>query len=86
MGADRRARTQGARARIGISRSGSCDQDRTGEIRSGGERLRAAPLLTTVKSPELGRARATAVLGSPELGREGENDSANSVVGLWPRV
>jgi hypothetical protein len=53
----------------------------------GGERLRAAPLLLTmVKSLELGLARATVVPGSPELGREGENDSANSVAGLWPRV
>jgi hypothetical protein len=39
-----------------------------------------------VKSPELGRTRATAVPGSPELGRDGENDTANSVAGLWPRV
>jgi hypothetical protein len=55
--------------------------------REGGERLRAAPLLlATVKSPELGRACATAVSGSLELGREGQNDSTNSVVGLWPRV
>jgi hypothetical protein len=53
--------------------------------RKGGERLRAAPLLlVTVKSQELGLARATVVPGSPELGREGENDSADSVVGLWP--
>jgi hypothetical protein len=34
--------------------------------------------------PELGRARATAVPGSPELGGEGEYYSANSVAGLWP--
>jgi hypothetical protein len=39
-----------------------------------------------VKLPELGRARATAVPGSPELGRKGENDSSNSVAGLWPRI
>jgi hypothetical protein len=52
-----------------------------------GERLRVASLLpTTVKSPELGRVRARVVPGSPELGREGENDTANSVAGLWPRV
>jgi hypothetical protein len=52
-----------------------------------GERLRAVPLLlAAVKSPELGRVRATAVPGSPELVREGEDDSANSMAGLWPRV
>jgi hypothetical protein len=39
-----------------------------------------------VKSPELGRARATALSGSPELGKEGENDSVNSVAGLRPQV
>jgi hypothetical protein len=51
----------------------------------GGERLLAAPLLSAaVKSPELGRVRARVVPGSPELGREGENDTANSVAGLWP--
>jgi hypothetical protein len=55
-GTDRRARAQGVCARSGIPRSGSCDQDRTGEIRLGeGERLQAAPLLlTTVKSLKLG--------------------------------
>ena len=73
MGADRRARAHGARARSGIPRSGPCDQDRTGEIRPGeGEELRAAPLLATVKSPE--------------LGREGENDMANSMAGKRPRI
>jgi hypothetical protein len=81
-------RAQGARARSGILRSGSCDQDRTGEIRLGeGERLRAALLLlATVKSPELGQARARVVPGSPGWVREGENDTANSVAGLWPRI
>jgi hypothetical protein len=29
--------------------------------------------------------RATAVLGSPELVRDGEDDSVNSMAGLWPR-
>jgi hypothetical protein len=48
----------------------------------GGERLRAAPLLlATVKSPELAQACARVVPGSPELGREGENDTTNSVAG-----
>jgi hypothetical protein len=51
-----------------------------------GERLRAASLLpAAVKSPELGRVRAMAVPGLPELVREGEDDSANSTAGLWPR-
>jgi hypothetical protein len=63
-------------------RSRSDGGDQTGR----GEQLRAAPLLlTVVKSPELGRARARVVPGSSKLGREGENDSANSVAGLWPR-
>jgi hypothetical protein len=50
----------------------------------GGERRRAAPLLlVTVKSPELGQARAKVVPGLPGLGREGENDTdtANSLAG-----
>jgi hypothetical protein len=63
-------------------RSRSDGGDQTGR----GERLRAAPLLpAAVKSPELGRVRAMAVPGSPELVREGEDDSANSMAGLWPR-
>jgi hypothetical protein len=58
-----------------------------GEIRPGGERLRAAPLLfVAVKSPELGHARARVVPGSPGLGREGENVTANSVAGKRPRI
>jgi hypothetical protein len=79
---------QGVRARSGIPRSGPCDQDRTGEIRpEEGEQLRAVPLLlATVKSLELGQARATTVPGSPELGREGENNMANSVAGKRPRI
>ena len=52
----------------------------------GGERLRVAPLLfATVKSPELGWVRSTAVPGSPELVRDGEDDSGNSMAGLWSR-
>jgi hypothetical protein len=62
------------------SRSNGGDQTRRGE------RLRAAPLLPeAVKSPELGQVRAMAVPRSPELVREGEDDSANSMTGLWPR-
>jgi hypothetical protein len=51
-----------------------------------GERLRATPLLpAAVKSPELGRVRSMAVPGSSELVREEEDDSANSMAGLWRR-
>jgi hypothetical protein len=67
---------------IWVVQSRSDGGDQTG----GGERLRAAPLLfAAVKSPELGRVRATTVLGSPELVKGGEDDSANSMAGLWPR-
>jgi hypothetical protein len=57
---------------------------RRGRSDWGGERLRAAPLLAPVKSPELGQARARVVPGSPGWVREGENDTVNSVAGLWP--
>jgi hypothetical protein len=44
-----------------------------GRSDQGGERLRAAPLLSSaVKSSELGQVRAMAVPGSPELIREGK--------------
>jgi hypothetical protein len=39
-------------------------------------------LLTVVKSLELGRVRPTAVAGSPGLGRNKEEDGANSLVGI----
>jgi hypothetical protein len=58
-----------------------------GRSDQGGERLRAALLLSVaVKSPELGHARARVVPGSPGLGREGENATANSVAGKRPRI
>jgi hypothetical protein len=38
-----------------------------------------------VRSPKLERVRATVVPGSPVLARTEEEDSANSLVGLWPR-
>jgi hypothetical protein len=59
-----------------------------GEIRPGeGEWLRAALLLSVVvKSLELGQARARVVPGSPGLGREGENATANSMAGKRPRI
>jgi hypothetical protein len=82
-GADRRARGAGRACAkrypaIWAVRSRSDGGDQTG----GAERLWAAPLLSTaVKSPELGQARARVVPGSLGLGREGENDTANSVAG-----
>jgi hypothetical protein len=88
-GADRRARGAG-RACVKRypaiwamrSRSNGGDQTEGG----GGERLQAALLLfAAVKSPELGQARARGVPGSLEWVREGEDDSANLMAGLWPR-
>jgi hypothetical protein len=62
-------------------RSRSDGGDQTGE----GERLRAALLLSAaVRSPELRQACARGVLGSPGLGREGENATANSMAGKGP--
>jgi hypothetical protein len=53
----------------------------------GDERLRAALFLSAaVGSPELRLARARVALGSPELGREGENATANSMAGKRPRI
>jgi hypothetical protein len=54
------------------------DQDRAERNR----RLRTAPLLSAaVKSPELRQAQARVALGSPELDREGEGATANSMAG-----
>jgi hypothetical protein len=62
-------------------RSGSDGGDQTRED----ERLRAALLLSAaVRSPELRQARARGVPGSPELGREGENSTANSMARKRP--
>jgi hypothetical protein len=88
MGADMRARGAGRACTKRYPRSGPCDQDRTegiklGEVNSCG----AAPLLSAaVKSSELRQARARVAPGSPGLGREGENATANSVVGKRPRI
>jgi hypothetical protein len=86
------ALTGGFRRRTRVREAVSCDLGRAIKIgwgrsnREGGERLRAAPLLfAAVKSPESGRVRATAVPGSPELVRDDEDDSTNSMAGLWPR-
>jgi hypothetical protein len=45
----------------------------------------AAPLLSTaVRSPELRQAQARVAPGSPELGKEGEGATANSMSGKRP--
>jgi hypothetical protein len=74
------------RARSDILRSGPCNQDRTEGIRPGrGKRLWVALLLSTaVRMPELRQARARVAPGSPELGREGENATVNSMAGKRP--
>jgi hypothetical protein len=47
----------------------------------------AAPcLLAAVRSPELGRVRATTVLGSPELAKnKGEGEANKGIVATRPR-
>jgi hypothetical protein len=83
MGADRQARGAGRACAKRYPQSGSCDQDRTGEIRPReGEWLRAALLISAaVRSPELRQARARVAPGSPGLGREEENAMAHSMAG-----
>jgi hypothetical protein len=84
-GGDRRARGQGARVRSGIRDLGRAIKIGRGRLDQGDERLWAALLLfAAVRSLELGQAHARGVLGSPELGREGENATANSMVGKRP--
>jgi hypothetical protein len=69
---------------IWAMQSRSDERDQTG---GGGERLRAALLLSAaVKSPELRQARARRVPGWPGLGREGENATTNSMAGKRPRI
>jgi hypothetical protein len=54
-----------------------------GDQSRGADWLQVAPLLlAAVRSPELGRVRATTVLGSPGLVRNEEEDAANSLVGI----
>jgi hypothetical protein len=86
LGADRWARGTGHVCAKRYPRSGSCRQDQTEGIKPGrGERLQAALLLSAaVKSLELRQARARVAPGSPELGREGENATANSMAGKRP--
>jgi hypothetical protein len=94
-----RAQRQGTRALTGgpgapgtHARSGIRDLDHAIKIGRGNqtgehERLLAAlPLSAAVKSPELRQACARGVLGSPGLGREGENAMANSMAGKRPRI
>jgi hypothetical protein len=73
------------RARSGIPRSWTFDLDRTEGIRSGKQTAAGGALLSAaVKSPELRQARARVALGSPELGREGEGATTNSMAGKMP--
>jgi hypothetical protein len=66
---------------IWVMRSGSNGGDQTGGVK----RLRVALLLSAaVRSPELRLARARVALGSPGLGREGENATASSMAGKRP--
>jgi hypothetical protein len=61
------------------SRSDGGKQTREKDVRE------AAPLLfTAVRSPELRQARARVAPGSPELGREGEGATTNSMAGKGP--
>jgi hypothetical protein len=88
MGADRRARGAERACAKRYPRCGPYDQDWMGEIRPGrDEWLQAALLLSAaVRSLELGQARARVAPGSPELGREGEDATTNSVAGKRPRI
>jgi hypothetical protein len=64
-------------------RSESDGGDQTG----GNRRLRAALILSAaVRSPELRRARARVAPGSPELGREEEDATTNSMAGKRPQI
>jgi hypothetical protein len=66
---------------VRVVRSGSDGGDQTG----GNRRLRAAQLLSAaVRSPELRLARARVAPGSPELGREEEGATTNSMAGKGP--
>jgi hypothetical protein len=80
-GQQRRARVREAVPTVWVVRSGSDRGIRPGR----GERLRAALLLSVaVRSLELRLARARVALGSPELGREEEGATANSMAGKGP--
>jgi hypothetical protein len=85
-GAKRYPGVRAIRSRSDGGGSEPFDQDRTGENQTGETDMReAAPLLSAaVRSPELRQARARVTLGSPELGREGEGTTANSMAGKGP--
>jgi hypothetical protein len=88
MGADKRAKGVGRACAKWYPRSRPCDQDRAEGIRPREVNSCGAALLLSmaVKSSELRQARARVVPGSPGLGREGENATANSVAGKRPRI
>jgi hypothetical protein len=72
----REAVSRGPSHSIKIGRGGSDQKNR---------RLRAALLLSAVvRSPELRQAQARVAPGSPELGREEEGATANSMAGKRP--
>jgi hypothetical protein len=77
----------GARARNSIRDLGRAIKIRRRGSDRGSEQLRAVPLLSVaVRSPELRQARARVAPGSPGLGREGEDATANSMAGKRPRI
>jgi hypothetical protein len=86
LGTDRRARASGHACAKRYPWSEPFDRNRTEGTRPGGNRrLRATSLLSTaVRSSELRLARARVAPGSPELGREGEGTTTNSMAGKRP--
>jgi hypothetical protein len=78
-------RRQGARARSGIPRSEPFNLNRTEGIRPG--KQTAAGGAAPIRGGEVAlveAARARGVPGSPELGREEEGATTNSMVGKGP--
>ena len=72
------------REAVPVVRAVRSESDGDDQTRGDGQ-LRAALFLSaTVRSPELRLARARVTLGSPELGREGENATTNSMAGKRP--
>jgi hypothetical protein len=62
------------------------ESNRGDQTRGDGWLWAALFLSTTVRSPELRLARARVALGSPELGREEEGATANSMAGKGPWI
>jgi hypothetical protein len=81
----------GPRERACLREAVPSDPDRVNEIGGHDQALgrltaMAVPLLlTTVRSPELGRVQARGALRSPELARTGEKDPAYSLMGFRTR-